>query len=77
MQKISKNYLLYKIDRCVAVSELYKLVQEYNITVRMQPLTSASGNIGKPNGKANIGSCSDFLERMKRSIMQSVEESYQ
>lgn len=74
---ISKNHLLHDIDKCSSINELYRLVQKYKIDVRMQTLDSAS-NISpkKPQTPFPDKPAPMHLERLKRAVMQAVEEQY-
>lgn len=74
-KKRSKNALLSRIDHCKTISELFEVVREEGIVVRMQCLPGAS-NI--PPRKLNTGygtRQTEFLERLKRSVMMQVEEA--
>lgn len=74
-KKRSKNALLSKIDHCKTISELFEVIREEKIVVRMPCLPGAS-NI--PQKKSNTGygtSQTDFLERLKRSLMMQIEET--
>ena len=76
-QKISKNHLLHNVDKCTSINELYKLVRENEIRVQMQTLHGAS-NI-PPKKKltpAEISADNTYLDRLKRSVMQAIEDQY-
>ncbi len=74
-RRISKNHLLYDIDKCKTVNELYNIVRKNGIAVRMQTLHSAS-NIFTEKSAAPGEAPSEgaHLERLKRYVMQAVEE---
>lgn len=74
-KKRSKNALLSRIDHCKTISELFDVIKEEGIVVRMQCLPGAS-NI--PSKKSNTGygtRQTEFLERLKRSVMMQIEDS--
>ena len=75
-QKISKNHLLHNIDKCTSVSELYKLVRENGIRVQMQTLCGASNIPMKKLTPAEISADNTYLDRLKRSVMNAVEEQF-
>lgn len=72
-EKISKNHLLHNVDSCKSINELFTLIQKYNIVIRMQTLPGAS-NI--PMKKNTPTPTVTYLERLKRVVMQAVEEQY-
>lgn len=74
-KKRSKNALLSRIDHCKTISELFDVIKEEGIVVRMQCLPGAS-NI--PPKKSNTGygtRQTEFFERLKRSVMMQIEDS--
>lgn len=74
-KKRSKNALLSRIDHCKSISELFEVIKEEELVVRMNCLPGAS-NI--PPKKPNTGygtRQTEFLERLKRSVMMQIEES--
>lgn len=74
---ISKNHLLHNIDSCKSLSSLYQIVRDYGINVRMQALSSASNVPAKKKfSPTDISADNTYLERLKRSVMQAVEEQF-
>lgn len=74
-KKRSKNALLSKIDHCQTISELFEVIREEDLVVRMQCLPGAS-NIPPKRPNTGYGTRqTEFLERLKRSVMMQVEEA--
>ncbi|MBR3971492.1 MAG: hypothetical protein IKJ83_01200 [Ruminococcus sp.] len=67
-----KNELLNKIDGCETIADLFALVQEENIDMRMQTLCSAS-NIPPKMLTYDPTSTESPLERLRKVVRLTVE----
>lgn len=67
-----KNELLRKIDNCETISDLFALVKEENIDMRMQTLCSAS-NIPPKMLTYDPTSDESPLERLRKVVRLTVE----
>lgn len=67
-----KKELLMKIDRCETIADLFALVKEENIDMRMQTLCSAS-NIPPKMLTYDPTSAESPLERLRKVVKLSVE----
>lgn len=74
-KKRTKNALLSKIDHCTTINELFDVIKEEGIVVRMQSLPAASNIPPKRNTSYHETRQTEFLERLKRSVMMQIEES--
>lgn len=67
-----KKELLVKIDSCETIADLFALVKEENIDMRMQTLCSAS-NIPPKMLTYDPTSAESPLERLRKVVKLSVE----
>ncbi len=72
----SKEDLLKEIDCCSTIAEIFALVKNENIDMRMQTLTSASNIPPKLLEYDSSASLEDPLIRLKKVVRLAVENQF-
>lgn len=72
----SKEDLLKEVDRCSTISELFALVKNNNIDMRMQTLCSASNIPPKLLEYDSSASIEDPLIRLKKVVRLATENQF-
>ncbi len=72
----AKDELLKAVDSCSTIAELFVLVKNENIDMRMQTLNSASNIPPKLLEYDSSASIEDPLIRLKKVVSLAVEDQY-
>lgn len=72
----TKDELLKAVDSCSTIAELFVLVKNENIDMRMQTLNSASNIPPKLLEYDSSDSIEDPLIRLKKVVSLAVEDQY-
>lgn len=74
-KKMSKSQLLRAIDKAKSIADLFKLVKEQDINMRMHTLPSASNVAPKRMELRSFPPDSTHLDRLKAAVRLTVENT--
>ena len=74
-RKINKQQLLRAVDRAKSISDLFKLVREQDINMRMRTLPGASNIPPKKLELSSFPPNTPHLDRLKAAVRLTVENT--
>lgn len=76
-EKMLKNTqsLLKEVDECKTLADVYTLVRDRNIDVRMRSLTSASNIPRIPLDTKTVTSPEQYLENIKNAVKDAIRSN--
>ena len=74
-KQMDKQHLLRAIDKAETISDLFKLVREQNINMRMHTLPSASNVAPKRLELRNFPPDTTHFDRLKAAVKLTVENT--
>lgn len=73
IKKLSKQELLNEVDKCKSISELFSLVKNQEINMRMHTLPSASNVPAKRLEIRSFPKGTTYLDKLKEAVKLTVK----